>query len=66
MLGLPQQKGYSSTCTFLLFLHDVFTRYLSTRRLPYSNCKRVTLPGLYRRSARDNSPTRDNLLPSYA
>ena len=64
MLGLPQQKGYSSTRTFLLFLHDVFTRYLSTRRLPYS--KRVTLPGLYRRSARDNSPTRDNLLPSYA
>ena len=26
VLGLPQQEGYPSTRTFLLFLQDVYTR----------------------------------------
>ena len=28
VLGLPQQEGYPSTHTFLLFLRDVFTRQI--------------------------------------
>ena len=28
VLGLPQQEGYPSTRTFLVFLRDVFTRQI--------------------------------------
>ena len=60
MLGLPQPDGHSSTRAFFLF-SDVFTRQVGisarvsiARGFSYLPCKR---------SARDNSSTRDNFPP---
>ena len=53
VLGLLQQEGYPSTCTFLLVLHDMYTRQVGLPQC-YGNptlSARVTLPrGLPRHS----------------